>query len=97
MGQKATKQQKIIEFLKMFAKEEICDVLASSIRFERCVMSICMTLFEQKSEEILKKMEENAKKARNCKNIMEMAQNHDEYKKLDRQLDRLSKKFDRLH
>ena len=97
MGQKVTKQQNMIEFLKMFTKEEICDTLATSIRFERCVMSICMALFEQKSEEILKKMEENAKKARNSKNIMEMAQNHDEYKKLDRQLDRLSKKFDRLH
>ena len=84
------------EFLKQFAKDEILEVLTESFRFERIANDMCMILYERKSQSLLDEMDRNAKKTESCKTWQEAAQAHHEFKKLDRQLERLNAKFDKL-
>lgn len=84
------------EFLKSFTKDEILELLTENFRFERIANDMCRTLYDRKSQSILDSMDRNAKKTKNCKNIMELAEAHSEFEKLDRELDRLNAKFEKL-
>lgn len=84
------------EFLKQFTKDELLEVLTESFRFERIANDMCMILYERKSQSLLDEMDRNAKKTESFKTWHKAALTHNEFKKLDRQLERLNAKFDKL-
>lgn len=84
------------EFLKLFTKEELLEVLVEIFRFERIANDMCRVLYERKSKKLLDEMDRNVQRNSNCKTLMEMAEMHNEFENLDRQLDRLNAKFEKL-
>ena len=82
------------EFVKTFTKEEILDALfCKKCLNERATRNLCVALFEEKSDRLLKKMEQSTS-GQKPKSLREFMQQQENFEKLDRQQEKLSKNFD---
>lgn len=62
---------------------------------ERATRNLCVALFEEKSDRLLKKMEQSTS-GQKPKSLREFMQQQENFGKLDRQQEKLSKNFDSL-
>lgn len=84
------------EFVKTFTKEEILDALfCKKCLTERATRNLCVALFEEKSDRLLKKMEQSTS-GQKPKSLREFMQQQENFEKLDRQQEKLRKNFDSL-
>ena len=84
------------EFVKTLTKEEILDALfCKQCLTERATRNFCVALFEDKSDRLLKKMEQSTS-GQKPKSLREFMQQQENFEKLDRQQEKLSKNFDSL-
>lgn len=83
-------------FMKQFTKDEIVEVLSSMPEFKRVGYRICCALWEKKSNKLLKEMDRIAEEAKGCKTAMQIWQNSKEMEKIDMQLDKLNKEFEKM-
>ena len=73
------------EFVKTFTKEEILDALfCKKCLNERATRNLCVALFEEKSDRLLKKMEQSTS-GQKPKSLREFMQQQENFEKLDRQ------------
>lgn len=85
--------QSVKIFLNCFSKKEILEALTETYCFERITNKMCEALFDKKSNELLDAMEKNAQKK--CSNVEEMYKARMEFDKLNRELGKLERKFQR--
>lgn len=86
------------EFLECFTKEEIIEALAS-LRDGTPVEQITLycDLFGRKTDELLTRMSQNSEKTAEIKTVAELCENRKEWEKINKQLDRLHDRFDKLN
>lgn len=81
------------EFVKTFTKEEILDALfCKKCLNEIATRDLCVALFEEKSDRLLKKRNK-VHPDKKPKSLREFMQQQKNFKKLDRQQEKLSKNF----
>ena len=79
------------EFIKTFTKEEILDALfCKKCLNESAIRDLCVVLFEEKSDRLLKKMGQSTSRQK-PKSLREFMQQQKNFEKLDRQQEKLMK------
>lgn len=89
---------KVKDFVKMFTKEEILEVLFNDreFRFARMQIRICRVLYEKKSDKLLAELEKTGENFQKCKKAAQWVDNNKKYERIDKQLEKLNKDFEAL-
>ena len=90
------KDDGIEKFLRTFTKEEILQALVKTRLFRRMAYELCNVLFDNKSRALVEAIDRNIKAGKNCKTIIEYAENNAEYKKLNAEADRIFKRYSEI-